>query len=46
MMRRSGGTVAKPLMYGSYNIYTTADVQIGSAILMLRSEIRKLERPT
>lgn len=46
MMRRSGGTVAKPLMYGSYNIYSNADVPIGSAVLMLRSEIRKLERPT
>ena len=46
MMRRSGGTVAKPLMYGSYTIYSLPSVAIGSAVLMLRSEIRKLERPT
>jgi hypothetical protein len=44
MQKASGGTVARPLMFGSYTIVEDMDARMGTAILERRSEIKRIIR--
>lgn len=44
MQKASGGTVARPLMFGSFTIVENMEARMGTAVLERRSEIKKLQR--
>lgn len=44
MQKASGGTVARPLMFGSYTIVENMEARMGTATLERRSEIKRLLR--
>lgn len=44
MQKASGGTVARPLMFGSFTIVENMEARMGTAVLERRSEIKRLLR--
>lgn len=44
MQKASGGTIARPLMFGPYTIVENMEARMGTAVLERRAEIKRLCR--